>query len=60
MNSFMARQIEIAERLFEMMKQDHDERTRKGDLWMEINYSLIQKLSDREQEIARFKKEQNA
>lgn len=57
MNNFIAHQIEISERLFELMKSDHAARMAEIQHWAAAATSLVHKLEQRDTEIARLRAE---
>jgi hypothetical protein len=54
MISFIQKQIEVSERMFEMMRQDHKERMQQIVMWADMNDSLMRKLQERDKEIDRL------
>jgi hypothetical protein len=52
MNDFMKSQIDIAERMFKMMVEDHKERVESINTWAEMNIGLMRKLDERDKRIA--------
>jgi cobalamin biosynthesis Co2+ chelatase CbiK len=52
MKDFWKHQFEIAGRMIKMMELEHAERIKNFDLFMETSRSLIQKLAERDEEIA--------
>jgi hypothetical protein len=54
MISFIQKQIEVSERMFEMMRQDHKERMQQIVMWADMNDSLMRKLQERDKEIERL------
>lgn len=52
MNDFMKSQIDIAERMFKMMADDHKERVEAITTWAEMNIGLMRKLDERDKRIA--------
>lgn len=52
MNDFMKSQIDIAERMFKMMADDHKERVEAITTWAEMNLGLMRKLDERDKRIA--------
>jgi hypothetical protein len=59
MNNFIQKQIEVSERLFYVMKKDHEERMKQGDIWQKTSQSLITKLEERDKEIKELKEKIN-
>ena len=55
MKDFIEKQIEASERLFNMMMQDHKDRMKDATLWAEMNAGLINKLEQRDAEIANLR-----
>jgi ABC-type transporter Mla subunit MlaD len=53
-------QFEFANRMIKMMENEHNERLKNFDLFMETSRSLIQKLADRDAEIDALRAEINA
>ena len=56
MKDFIERQMEVADRLFKVMFEDHKERMKEIVLWAEMNEGLMKKLDERDAEIARLRK----
>jgi hypothetical protein len=54
---FINRQLEISDKLFKVMFDDHQERIRDIAMWAELDASLMRKLDERDVEIARLKEE---
>jgi hypothetical protein len=52
MIQFVQAQLEAADRLFEVMAQDHRERLEVINVWAKMNSDLIKKLEDRDRTIA--------
>jgi hypothetical protein len=52
---FIQKQIEVSERMFEMMRRDHKERMEQIIMWADMNDSLMRKLEERDKEIERLK-----
>lgn len=52
MIEFIEKQIEASERLFNLMMEDHKERMKDVAIWAEMNASLMNKLEQRDAEIA--------
>ena len=57
MNDFMKSQIDIAERMFKMMVEDHKERVESINTWAEMNIGLMRKLDERDKRIAELEAE---
>ena len=55
MKDFIDRQMEVSDRLFKVMFEDHKERMKEIVLWAEMNAGLMRKLDERDAEIARLK-----
>lgn len=55
MKDFIERQMEVSDRLFKVMFEDHKERMKEIVLWAEMNQGLMRKLDERDAEIARLK-----
>jgi hypothetical protein len=45
MIEFIQKQIEASERLFEMMRSDHDTRMKEMEHWARTTQSLVEKLA---------------
>jgi len=56
MIEFIQKQIEASERLFEMMRSDHDTRMKEMEHWARTTQSLIEKLHERDMTIDMLKK----
>lgn len=56
MKDFIERQMEVSDRLFKVMFEDHKERMKEIVLWAEMNEGLMKKLDERDAEIARLRK----
>jgi hypothetical protein len=54
MISFIQKQLEASERMFELMHRDHKERMEQIVMWADMNESLMRKLEERDREIARL------
>jgi hypothetical protein len=52
---FLKHQLDVAERLFEMMRQDFKERKEGESFWIETTKQLMDKLEDRDKEIQRLR-----
>jgi hypothetical protein len=52
MNDFLKTQIDVAERMFKMMVEDHKERVESINTWAEMNIGLMRKLDERDKRIA--------
>jgi hypothetical protein len=59
MQNFIDRQLEVSDRLFKVMLEDHKERMKDIVLWAEMNEGLIRKLNERDTEIAKLKAQLN-
>ena len=55
MVDFIQKQVEISERLFQVMLDDHKERMKEAALWGEMNASLVKKLEERDRIIAELR-----
>ena len=55
MKDFIDRQMEVSDRLFKVMFEDHKERMKEIVLWAEMNAGLMRKLDERDAEIAKLK-----
>ena len=55
MKDFIERQMEVSDRLFKVMFEDHKERMKEIVSWAEMNAGLMRKLDERDAEIARLK-----
>ena len=55
MNNFIQKQIEVSERLFHAMKQDHEERMQQLNVWQKTSDSLMTKLEERDREIEQLR-----
>jgi hypothetical protein len=51
---FIQKQIEMSERMFELMHRDHKQRMEQIVLWADMNDSLLRKLEERDKEIQRL------
>lgn len=54
MISFIQKQLEASERMFELMHRDHKERMEQIVMWADMNESLMRKLEERDREIVRL------
>ena len=54
MISFIQRQLDASERMFELMHRDHKERMEQIVMWADMNESLLRKLDERDKEIQRL------
>jgi hypothetical protein len=54
MISYIQKQLDASEKLFEMMRDDHKERMNQIFVWSDMNESLLRKLAERDAEIARL------
>jgi hypothetical protein len=52
---YIERQMEISDKLFKVMFEDHKERVRDLVMWAELDASLIKKLNERDIEIEKLK-----
>ena len=57
MKDFINRQLEISDKLFKVMFEDHKERLRDMTMWAELDASLMRKLDERDAEITRLNAE---
>lgn len=57
MKDFMQMQIDVSERLYKSMIEDHKERLRDMAVWAETSVSLMRKLDERDKEIDRLRAE---
>ena len=57
MKDFINRQLEISDKLFKVMFEDHKERLRDMTMWAELDASLMRKLDERDAEITRLQEE---
>lgn len=57
MNDFLKTQIDVAERMFRMMVEDHKERVESINTWAEMNIGLMRKLDERDKRIAELEAE---
>ena len=57
MKDFINRQLEISDKLFKVMFDDHKDRIRDMAMWAELDASLMRKLDERDAEITRLKEE---
>ena len=57
MKDFITRQLEISDKLFKVMFDDHKERIRDMAMWAELDASLMRKLDERDAEITRLNAE---
>ena len=55
MIDFIQKQIEISERLFDLMQKDHKERMNGIAVWAEMSTGLMNKLNQRNEEIVRLR-----
>jgi hypothetical protein len=55
MNDFIQKQIESSERLYKMMFQDHKERVEKTVEIYNLSESLLNKIKERDEEIAKLR-----
>ena len=54
MINFIQKQVEMSERMFELMHRDHKERMEQIAMWADMNDSLMRKLEERDKEIERL------
>jgi hypothetical protein len=54
MINFIQKQVEMSERMFELMHRDHKQRMEQIVMWADMNDSLMRKLEERDQEIQRL------
>jgi len=54
MISFIQKQLEASERMFELMHKDHKQRMEQIVMWADMNESLLRKLDERDKEIQRL------
>jgi hypothetical protein len=54
---FIERQMDISDKLFKVMLDDHKERVKDMLVWSEMNHGLMRKLDERDAEITRLKSE---
>ena len=54
MINFIQKQIEMSERMFELMQKDHKHRMEQIVMWADMNDSLMRKLEERDKEIQRL------
>jgi hypothetical protein len=59
MKDFIDRQMEVSDRLFKVMFEDHKERMKEIVLWAEMNEGLMRKLQERDAEIDKLKAQLN-
>jgi uncharacterized small protein (DUF1192 family) len=57
LKDFINRQLEISDKLFKVMFDDHKERIRDMAMWAELDASLMRKLDERDAEITRLQEE---
>jgi hypothetical protein len=55
MKDFIERQMEVSDRLFKVMFEDHKERMKDVIMWAEMNAGLMRKLDERDTDIAKLK-----
>jgi hypothetical protein len=60
MNDFIQKQIESSERLYKMMFQDHKERVEKTIEVYSLSESLLNKIKERDEEIAKLRRQLRA
>lgn len=49
--NFIQKQIEASERLFNIMMEDHRERTKTLQMWVDMNETFQKKLAERDKTI---------
>tara|TARA_R110000868_G_scaffold6705_1_gene37569 strand:- start:353 stop:550 length:198 start_codon:yes stop_codon:yes gene_type:complete len=54
---FMQMQVEVSERLYKSMIDDHKERVRDMAMWADTSVSLMKKLDERDELIRQLKAE---
>jgi hypothetical protein len=54
MMSFIQKQLDASERMFELMHRDHKQRMEQIVMWADMNESLMRKLAERDAEISRL------
>ena len=54
MINFIQKQIEMSERMFELMQKDHKHRMEQIVMWADMSDSLMRKLEERDKEIQRL------
>jgi SMC interacting uncharacterized protein involved in chromosome segregation len=57
MINFIEAQMKTADRLYQMMERDHNERIKDMSMWSEASYSLLRKLEQRDKEIIKLRAE---
>lgn len=57
MINFIEAQMKTADRLYQMMERDHNERIKDMSMWSEASYSLLRKLDQRDKEIIKLRAE---
>jgi len=57
LKDFINRQLEISDKLFKVMFDDHKEHIRDMAMWAELDASLMRKLNERDAEITRLQEE---
>lgn len=57
MQHFIEVQVAAADKLFQVMLEDHKERVNDMQLWVDMNAGLMKKLEQRDAEIARLRAE---
>jgi hypothetical protein len=60
MQHFIEVQVAAADKLFQVMLEDHKERLGDMQLWADMNSGLLKKLEQRDEEITRLRAEINA
>lgn len=54
---FLKHQLDVAERMFELMRMDFKQRTEGETFWIETTKRLMEKLADRDKEILQLRKQ---
>jgi hypothetical protein len=54
MISFIQKQLDASERMFDLMHRDHKQRMEQIVMWADMNESLMRKLEERDEEIQRL------
>jgi hypothetical protein len=52
--TFIQKQIEMSERMFELMQRDHKQRMEQIVMWADMSDGLMRKLEERDKEIERL------
>jgi hypothetical protein len=53
-NGFIEKQLEMSQRMLDMMARDHKHRLEQLCVWTDMNDSLMKKLEARDKEISRL------